>query len=309
MMVLAVVFVLVAFAAGFWIAAPLKGSSRWLAPALTVGLVLVVSGAYMIGGRPDLPGLPHEQAAEQRRNTDPSSLSLAEQIESLRDRTREDDTDAEAWALLGRQLARAEREQEAIEAFQRSLRIDPVARTFSDIGQTLINLNEGEVTPESVRAFEEAMNRDPDLPEPYFFLGLAAYQAGDRAVAADFWTSVLERLPADSAFRPVIARQAVDLLSRPDVNTQAVAEQADTETEPQARIAQMVARLETRLAADPDDISGWLVLLRVRRTLGDEAAARDALGAARDTFETGSGEGALLDMAAALMGLNEEDPS
>lgn len=309
MMVLAIIFVLVAFAAGFWIAGPLKGAGRWLAPGLTVGMVLAVSGIYLIGGRPDLPGLPHEQAAEQRRIADPSSLSLAEQIESLRDRTRDDPDDAEAWALLGRQLARSEREQEAIEAFQRSLRIDPAARTFSDIGQTLINFNEGEVTPESVRAFDEAMDRDPDLPEPYFFLGLAAYQAGDRSAAAGYWTAILERLPEDSAFRPVIARQAVDLLSRPDVTAQAVAEQADAETEPQARIAQMVSGLETRLADEPDDISGWLVLTRVRRTLGEEDAARDALRAARDVFADGGGETVLLDMAAVLMGLNEEDPS
>lgn len=310
MIALTVICVLLAFAAAYWISKPLtQGPRRWIAPALTVAVVIAASAAYMAGGRPGLPGLPHEQAVQQRRDAAPSALSFAEQIERLRDEVRADPSDSDAWALLGRQLARAEQEQEAINAFRRALQIDPAARTFSDLGQTLINLNDGDVTDDARRAFEAAMARDPALPEPYFFLGLDAYQAGDRAAAAQYWTMILARLPEGDPFLAVIARQAVDLLSRPDADARAVAAAEGEMADPEARIAQMVAGLEARLAAEPDDISGWLVLIRVRRTLDDGAGARQALAAAREQFAGDAGALVLLQTAGSLLGLDEEDPS
>ncbi len=42
----------------------------------------------------------------------------------------------------------------------------------------------------------------------------------------------------------------------------------------------MVARLEGRLAADPSNVEGWMMLMRSRKTLGQEAAAARALTAA-----------------------------
>jgi len=311
MIVLAVLFSVLAFSAAFWLAQPLlRARAKWAAPLLTVAVVLGAAAIYLINGQPDQPGQPFAQAAEMRRDADPATLTAQGRIERLRDQLRDDDQDAEAWAMLGRELARSEREMEAISAFQRSLQLDPIARTLSDFGQTLINLNEGEVIPDARAAFEQAAALDPQIPEASFFLGLAAFQDGNRDLAADLWIGILGRLDDSNAFRPVIARQAFNLLSQPNVDMQNVAEARTEMMDPETRIASMVQGLEDRLAADPVDISGWLVLARVRRTLGDEEGARAALDDAAINFADVEGVDVLLDTGRTMLGISpEEDPS
>lgn len=311
MIILAVLFSVVAFSAAFWLAQPLLSArAKWAAPLLTVAVVFGAAAIYLINGQPGEPGQPFAQAAEMRRDADPATLTSEGRIERLRDQLRQDDQDAEAWAMLGRELARSEREMEAVSAFQRSLQLDPIARTLSDFGQTLINLHEGEVTPDARAAFEQAAILDPRIPEAPFFMGLAAFQDGNRELAADLWVGILGRLEDSNAFRPVIARQAFNLLSQPDVDMQNIAEARTEMVDPETRIASMVQGLEDRLAADPVDISGWLVLARVRRTLGDEDGARAALDDAAVNFRGIAGVDVLLDTGRTMLGISpEEDPS
>tara|TARA_R110002072_G_scaffold3395_1_gene24871 strand:- start:545 stop:1483 length:939 start_codon:yes stop_codon:yes gene_type:complete len=306
-MILAILFAGVAFSAGFWIALPLlSGRLRWLAPALSIVIAGGAAGVYFIGGQPEMRGVSYAQAADARREADSSTLSPQARVESLRDRVRQDEADSEAWLLLGRELARSGSHLEAIAAFQRALRLDPQARTFSDLGQTLINLNEGTVTDDARRAFEQAQSLDPDLPEAAFFLGLAAYQASDRQAAASQWSSILARLEPDDPFGMVIARQAVDLLSRPNASLEDVEAASDIDMEPQARIGQMISGLEARLVDSPDDLSGWLVLARVKRTLDDRPGSVEALAQAEANFSANPGAMVLVDTARAMLGLNEE---
>lgn len=281
--------------------APLRGAGvpRWAGPVAAAGLLLASGAVYWIGGSPQQEGVPYARAAEERRATDPASLSAEARIERLRDDLRDDTQNAEAWAMLGRELARAGRELEAINAFQRALSLDRQARTFSDLGQTVINLNEGEVTPEARRAFEAARELDPDLPEPGFFLGLGAYQEGDRAAAVDAWADVLERLQPGDPFRTIIARQATELLSRPDVNSEAVsmAAEDDADIPPEERIAGMVARLGERVDSGEGSLSDHLVLMRVRAMMGDMEGARRALSSAEAAYSDSAGTDAILDVA------------
>jgi len=311
MIVLSILFASLAFAVAFWIAMPVsRNLNRWLSPAVLIMIVLSTAGLYMLGGQPEYSGQSHAQAAAERQAVDPASLPILARIERLRDIVRADEADAATWAMLGRELARVEREVEAVAAFQNSIRLEPSARTFSDFGQTLINLNEGEVTPDARRAFEEALTLDSELPEAAFFLGLSEYQAGNRSRASIVWTELLGRLEAGNPFRPVIANQAFNLLSQPDVDAQAVSQASETVITPQDRIAQMVAGLEARLNVDPSNLPDWLVLARVKRALNDEAGARQALE--RAAIETGDDAGnmVLLDTAFVALGFDvEEDPS
>lgn len=299
--------------AAVFVFAPLKGMGvpRWAGPAAAGVLLLAAGAVYWIGGSPEQEGAPYVEAAAVRAAADPATLDVSGRIERLRDVVRETPGDGEAWAMLGRELARAERELEAISAFQRALSIDPQARTFSDLGQTIINLNEGEVTPDARSAFEAAMARDPDLPEAGFFLGLAAYQAGDRVEAADYWTAVLARLETDNPFHTIISRQAAELLSRPDVDAAAVdAAEADmeaAEVSPQERIDAMVERLEARVASGEGSLSDRLVLMRVRAMLGDMEGARAALDAAEADFGSDDGAQAILGVARQALGAETGD--
>jgi cytochrome c-type biogenesis protein CcmH len=150
------------------------------------------------------------------------------------------------------------------------------------------------------------------MPEPAFFLGVAAYESGDRATATELWAGIIARLAVDDPFRAAIAARAGDLLSRPSGGpesegaapfAQAAAEGADMD----ALIASMIDGLQARLDADPDDLSGWLALARARRMQDDPAEARAALDAARDRFAGHAGELAMIAAVARALELEESD--
>lgn len=66
-------------------------------------------------------------------------------------------------------------------------------------------------------------------------------------------------------------------------------------------IRDMVASLDARLTEEPDNIEGWLRLVRSYHVLGDRDAARDAYGRGLGHFREGSAERkALADLAAEL---------
>lgn len=303
--------------AALWIARPLLAApartSRLAGLAVAALVALGALGLYAVNGEPDAPGQPYEAMAERLRAADPMTLSPAEQEERLRDVLRRDPDDAEAAALLGRFLARTDRELEAIALFERALRVEESPRVLSDLGQALVVLNEGEVTSEARRAFSAAYALDPSLPEPAFFLGAAAYAEGDRAGAAQAWADILGRLEPGDPFRAAIAARAADLLSRPQGGPGAdgaapFAEAAAREgADMDALVAGMVAGLEARLEADPGDLSGWLTLARARMMLDEPEQARAALAAARAQF--GANAGALAMIGAIERGLGAAEES
>jgi len=73
-----------------------------------------------------------------------------------------------------------------------------------------------------------------------------------------------------------------------------------------AMIRGMVESLDARLAENPDNIEGWLRLVRSYAALGDRAAAEQALTRATDTFPGDSEGGRQLAGLAAQLGLEPE---
>ncbi len=280
---------LIALAAAIYIATPVaRGGARTVGLVIAGVIALGAFGAYLINGEPQMQGQSYSAMMERLRTTPPTELTPVEQEERLRDAIRQDPTDTRAMVLLGRFLSRTERELEAIGVFQRALRQGADARILSDLGQALVNLNDGQVTGEARRAFREAYSLDPSLPEPAFFLGSAAYTEGDRATATRYWVDIINRLPSDDPYRRAITDRAADLLSRPmgGPGSGGDAPFADGDaTDVDAMISAMVTRLESRLASEPNDLSGWLTLARTRMMLEQPDAAREALDAARARFE------------------------
>lgn len=313
MITLTLIAALIGVAAAIYVAAPLaKGAGR---PAAALGAAVAIAvgafGLYLIGGSPGAPGQPYSGVVERLRQADPASLTLEEQEEALRAAARRDPDDAQALAMLGRLLARTDRELEAVAVLERSLRIDEDARVLSDLGQALVNLNEGQVTASARRAFAAAHGLDPDLPEPAFFLGVAAYQEGDRGQASEQWGGLLTRLEAGNPFRQAIAARAADLLSRPaggpGEGEAPFADMAADGEDAEAMIASMIDRLAARMEQDGDDFSGWLTLIRVRATTGDIDGARAALQNAAVRFADEDGKAIILAALVRALGLEPPD--
>lgn len=305
MIVLTLIIAALGVGVAMWIASPLAQGAqspmhRLAAFAVMAVLAVAALGVYLVGGQPGLEGRPYAATEARLAATPPEELNPEEQEERLRAIVRREPANAEALALLGRFLAFDERHLEAIAMLERSVRLEPDARVFSDLGQALLNLNEGTVTPEAERAFNAALELDPGLPEPAFFLGAAAYDTGDRETALEYWSGIIARLPENDPFRQAIAVRAADLLSRPAGGPQmAGADAGVMDEDPDAMVARMVAGLEAGLEANPDDLSGWMVLARVRTVLDDPEGAAAAIEEARARSGGDAGTGAILDALAA----------
>ena len=288
------------------------GSGRILALLMVPVVLLGALGFYFVNGEPDTPGAPFASVAQRLAETDPELLSPEEQEARLRAILREDPEDLQALTLLGRFLSRSERELEAVTMFTRALQIEEDPRILSDMGQALVVLNDGQVTPEAERAFEAANTLDPTLPEPAFFLGAAYYARGERNAAATVWSDIIARLDAGDPFRAAIAARAADLLSRPQGGpgsdgaapfADAIAEGVD----PADLAEMMVSRLEARLEENPDDLSDWLTLARARWTQGQTEAGLEALERARSRFEDNAGALALISAMRTAFSVEESE--
>lgn len=102
-----------------------------------------------------------------------------------------------AWACysLGVTLARVGRVPEAIQAFEKSLRIKPdSAEAHMNLGNAL--LTEGKVQ-DATAHYEEALQIRPDYPLAHDNLGIALAQAGRMPEAMQHWEQALKLKPDD----------------------------------------------------------------------------------------------------------------
>lgn len=311
MIILTLMIATLGMVVALWIASPLaRGALNPMQRLAAFGVMAFVAvaalGAYLVGGQPGLPGQPYSVTEARLAATDPEALTPEEQEERLRAIVRREPANAQALALLGRFLAFDGRDLEAIAMLERSLRVEEDARVLSDLGQALVNLNEGSVTPEAERAFAASHALEPQLPEPAFFLGVAAYEAGDREEALGYWSGIIRELPQGDPFRMAIAARAADLLSRPAGGPMMLpgGEMPEDET-PEQMVARMVAGLEAGLEAYPDDLPRWLVLARVRAVTENRDGALEALGRARTLSGDDAGIMAILDALERAIGLED----
>ena len=90
---------------------------------------------------------------------------------------------------------------------------------------------------------------------------------------------VASRMAATMGKRPAPASAGSVAIPGPS-NEQLAAAGSIPPGEQRAMAEGMVAKLEARLETDPSNIDGWMMLMRSRKTLGQDAAAASALTAA-----------------------------
>lgn len=257
---------------------PLRGRvPAWMLAAAGMAALLAAGGAYLVGGKPNLPGQPYAQRAAERASADPESLSADEQFMRLEEVVRSRPNDQAGRRLYARELLKRGRTLEAVEAYRAAAAIQPNAEIYTELGEALIVMNEGEITPEAESAFRRALEVDSEALSPAFYLAAAAYDAKPGAETAMALVNVAGRAETDDSRAAPLAAAVAARLARPRMGP-------ETGQGPPPSIEAMVARLEDRRDANPDDIGLWLSLARVRAALGDREAALAILSEARRRF-------------------------
>lgn len=304
-------------------AAPSTAAANSSIYTVATGLIALVPvaaiGLYAALGSPQLPAVPHHARATtpiERTNVD----ELVARVEA---RLREHPEDGAGWDVIAPVYLRQERYRDAADAFSNAIRLlGATSRRLAGFAEATIIANNGVVSEEARKAYEEALRLEPGKVEARFWLGMAKEQDGRLAEAAADYRALLADSPANAPWRaPVSDRLATVTQRLGGAEAAAAAKQADRgrgeapdpsaaaaiEKLPQAErtkaIGDMVDGLAARLKQDGNDLQGWLRLVRAYKVLGRDAAAVAALADARKAMQANPAALGELDALARSLGM------
>ena len=291
-------------------------SAREPAPASAPRNVRVVAAAAIVViptltlllysrlGRPDLPDAP---LSARLQSSDPAKTDIDAAIVRIEGRLREHPEDGRGWEVIAPVYLRLGRIEDARRAFGEAIRLlgDSAARE-AGLGEAILASAQGVVTAEARQAFEKANAADPTLPQPRYYLGLAALQDGKPDAARAIWTKLVDEAPAGAPWAPALRQRIAALDNNPASGPDSAAGKsiaALPASERAAAIRSMVEGLSARLQRSGGSIEEWKRLVRAYSVLNEPDRARAALADARKNLSGDAGANAELDHLARELGL------
>jgi cytochrome c-type biogenesis protein CcmH len=292
--VLILIFSLVALTAAGFVVLPLlrlpreqAGKRRpWFAVAAGLVTMAIGLGVYVGLGQPQLA---------LSSLTGPSTTDYPALIAMLARRMPSRPGDVEGWTLLGRgylALGNAAQGEKALANAVNAAKAEQGAAPpalLASYGEAMAE-SAGQVTKEAEAVFRQALDEDPENLVSRYYVGLAMSAHGDKAGALQMWEAVLAEAPPDTPWRGALVDQVAALK----------AQAGGAAPNPMAMVQQLAQRLET----NPNDLEGWLRLIRAYSVLGDKPKAVAALTRARGVFAAQAPAEAALAKAAQENALN-----
>jgi len=258
------------------------GSRRWpLAIAAAIGLAALL--LYFWIGSPGAVDQPYRARLAKWQAQPLNTLRPDEVAAQLRELVKQKPGDPRLLSLLARVELMSGDPVLASQYLNRAIKLDPNdPDLYAALGQALAAAAGNKPTPEAEAALNHALALDPKNQAALYYLGGARAADGDRTGAVALWRKLAGELPeADRRRAPL--RAAADALEKGP--PPAPVSQPDGMSGEQAGfIRGMVASLQSKLDANPDDPLGWARLVRSYKVLGDNAAEAKALARARALF-------------------------
>jgi cytochrome c-type biogenesis protein CcmH len=235
--------------------------------------------------------------------------------------------------MLGWSYVNTDRFEAAAGAYAKAVDLDPQkADLRSAYGEALVRAAGGTVTDQARSVFQDALRRDGKDARARFFIGMRKVQDGDRQAALDDWTALLGEADAKEPWFADLTQRVTELGRELEVDVSArlrrdnaaagggvlalldeprPAAGADRDDMPTAAApadrspvaSDMVKGLAARLAQTPNDVEGWVELIRSRKVLGEAQAAEQAFRLAMDVFKDAPVEQAKIVAIGQEMGL------
>ncbi|MCY1664156.1 c-type cytochrome biogenesis protein CcmI [Rhizobium sp. SL86] len=286
------------------------GRHRLALSAILLCLPAVGLCLYLMLGSPGLPDQPLEARLANPGNNIALLIAKAER------HLAQNPNDGAGWDLLAPIYFRSQRLADAENAYRRAIALlGESPERLAGLGETLVAGRDGVVTADALAAFERAVALNRNNMRARFYVALGLEQAGRtpealkafQAIAADSppgaaWTQLVAEHIAKNGGAPAAATKAP---GNPGADDIAAAQQLSA-TDRQQMIAGMVESLAARLKDDPNNIEGWLRLVRSYKVLGRDESAGEALKTGLKTFPPTGEEGRRLLALAREMGLSLE---
>lgn len=276
--------------------------------ALAVAVLLLRSG----------PGDETANAPVAAASGDAGLDDVDTMIQRLADRLASNPNDGEGFRMLGWSYVMTGKPDKAIEPYKRALQLLPGnATVHAGYGEALVGVAGGKVTGEAKAEFDRAIALDPKEPRARYFEALWLAQNGKERQALDLWIALANEGPADAPWQGDVQRQIGDTARKLGVDVSArlkaaSAAAAGAASPPAAQPASggapksvdaMVDGLARKLAANPRDPDGWVMLLRSRMVLNQGDQAGRDLGTARKALAGDPGALAKVNEAAKSLGV------
>jgi cytochrome c-type biogenesis protein CcmH len=245
---------------------------------------LIVAPLYWHYGSPTKPDTPlGPRIADAIKNNDFEGM-LAQVEKHLAEKP----DDVAGWKVVAEAYARVGRFDDAASAFLKIAALDPpTADVLTSYGEMLLLANKGLITKDAAKAFEQALVVDPTYPKARFFSAMAMKQDGKTAEAKAAYEKLLADAPPDANWRKAVESELASMGAAPPALTDQQVKDgtAMSKTDQTAMIKGMVDGLEQKLATNPDDLEGWLRLIRARMVLGETDKAKASLEKANAQFK------------------------
>jgi cytochrome c-type biogenesis protein CcmH len=283
---------------------PSRSRASSLAKFAVIMVPLIALPLYVKYGAPSAPDVP----LQERLKGAIANQDLAALVATVEAHLAEKPDDREGWAVLAPIYKREKRWGDAAEAFANMLRLaPPTADAMADYGEMLVFANQGMVTAEAQKIFEEALKLDAKNPRSRFFDALAIKQEGKSAEARKLFTDFLNESPADAPWRTMVETELADLQNAkaPALSNEQIATvEAMPESDQATMIKGMIDGLEERLGKDSRDLQGWLRLIRARSVSKEGDKARSSLQLALGIFKNEPASLQALQGLATELGIN-----
>lgn len=228
--------------------------------------------------------------------------------------------EAELWRQYARAYMQTERFDDAEGALLQAIELsDPRADLYEGLGEVIIFGGDGSISQRAIDAFNTALELDPTRERSRYILAEWMWRQGDREDAVRAFIDLLESTQ-DQDFQGFLKGRIEETIAeiKAELSGEPVAQRPDSRPVNPARpiagggaltgmsddqrtmVLQMVTGLANRLEEDPDDLEGWLRLIRSYTVLQEVQKADEALQKATLQFLTRP------DALTALIALAEE---
>jgi len=304
-------------------------NGRRLSPATIAlalaGLIALIAIIYAATRSGEPEAAASEAAAPAQQPADP-----ARSVAAMRQRLAQDPDNHRGWHLLGYALQQLGQFDEARQAYQRAMQLQPNNPDYiASLGEMILVLGGQNADREAEALFRRALEFRGDHPAPRYYLAILKDMKGQHKEAVEELLALLKEAPAGAMWEAQVRDAAekiahtnnIDIAGRlpptraPSPATPATAaipgptrEQMEAArnippSQQDEMVKAMVDRLAARLQQNPRDERGWMMLMRSRMVQNDREGAGAALRSGLAAFGDDPGVQQRLRAAAAELGV------
>lgn len=185
----------------------LQHRGRWMALLVLILVPAISLPLYALLGEP--------KALEKQSESRPVN-EISQLIPGLIERLKQNPNDVKGWMMLGRSYMSIEDFQKAMLVFAKLYSMQPDnPDVLLNYASSIAMNNQGRLLGEPTDLINKALQITPNNPEALWLAGLMKLEAGDKTAAINYWQTLLQQLPADSAGLPQVQAMIAEVSAEP----------------------------------------------------------------------------------------------